>query len=227
MHLYNAFMLASRVFVVLAMLAISAFAQQSPPEKPSPASRCNLPKASLWGYYSFLFQSGGSSAGYRWRLVNGALPRGLSLQEQGDLSGEVSEQGQSNFTIAAIDSSGRRKLQHCVLVTESPLIALWSNRAQVNANRIDGSIKVSNTTGRDLDLTFVVLAVNDLGRATAIGYQRFPLKRNTRDFELPFGETLAPGNYTINVDVIGEEPQSQMIFRSRMVTANLAINPSL
>jgi hypothetical protein len=153
------------------------------------------------------------------------LPPGLNLQEQGELSGEVSQQGQASFTVAAIDSNGKRTLQNCVLITETPLIALWSNRAQVNANRIDGSIKVSNTTGRDLDLTFVVLAINDLGRATAIGYQRFSLKRNTRDFELPFGETLAPGNYTVNIDVIGEEPQSQTIFRSRMVTANLAINP--
>jgi hypothetical protein len=36
------------------------------------------------------------------------------------------------------------------------------------------------------------LAVNDIGRATAIGYQHFGLKHETIDFEIPFGENLPP-----------------------------------
>ena len=61
-----------------------------------------------------------------------------------------------------------------------------------------------NTTNDDLDFTFVVLAVADNGRATAIGYQRFPLKKGTVDFEIPFGETLAHGAYVVHVDGVGE-----------------------
>jgi len=93
----------------------------------------------------------------------------------------------------------------------------------VNGQRIDGSIKVSNRSGRDFDLTFIVLAVNDIGRATAIGYQHFPLKKNTRNMEIPFGENLSPGNYAVNVDVVGEEPQSNRIFRARLVTGKESI----
>jgi hypothetical protein len=100
---------------------------------------------------------------------------------------------------------------------------VWNRKAQVNGQRIDGSVKVSNRTGRDFDLTFVVLAVNDIGRATAIGYQHFPLKKNTRDLTLPFGDTLSPGNYTVNVDVVGEEPISNRIFRARLVTEKESI----
>src|SRR6266404_7545991 len=108
--------------------------------------------------------------------------------------------------------------QKMVLTVETPLTADWGRRAAVNGQRIDGSIKVSNRTGRDFDLTVIVLAVNDIGRATAIGYQHFPLKQSTRDMEIPFGDTLSPGNYAVNVDVLGEEPVSNRIFRARLVT---------
>ena len=47
--------------------------------------------------------------------------------------------------------------------------------AHVNANRIEGSVEVSNATVDDLDLTFDVKAVAEDGQATEIGYQRFPL----------------------------------------------------
>jgi hypothetical protein len=94
----------------------------------------------------------------------------------------------------------------------------WSQTAKVNGQRIDGSIKVSNHTGRDFDLTVIVLAVNDIGRATAIGYQHFPIKKLTRDLEIPFGDALSRGNYVVNVDVVGEEPVAHRIFRARLVT---------
>jgi hypothetical protein len=44
------------------------------------------------------------------------------------------------------------------------------------------------------------------------------LKANTRDFSLPFGDNLAPGNYVVNVDLVAEEPVSNKIFRTRLVT---------
>ena len=110
-----------------------------------------------------------------------------------------------------------------ILTVETPLAVEWDTKATVNGNRIDGSVKVSNQTGRDFDLTFIVLAVNDIGRATAIGYQHFHLKRETRDQQLPFGDTLSPGTYVVNVDVVGEEPISNQIFRARLVTGKESI----
>jgi hypothetical protein len=222
---YNSRMcqIPSLVLIGLAVLTSSTFAQQSQPAKPTSNVPIALPKASLWNRYSFQFQATGDHGPYRWRVVNGVFPRGVNLREDGELSGEIVEQGQSNFTIAEIDRGGEQKQQNCVLATETPLATLWSKHAEVNGQRIDGSIKVSNNTGRDFDLTFVVLAVNDIGRATAIGYQHFPLKQNTKDLEIPFGDTLSSGNYIVNVDVVGEEPQSNMIFRSRLVSGKEAI----
>ena len=61
----------------------------------------------------------------------------------------------------------------------------------------------------------MVLAVNDIGRATAIGYQHFRLKKNTMDMEIPFGKFVA-GNYAVNVDVVGEEPVSKYFMFAAM-----------
>ena len=41
--------------------------------------------------------------------------------------------------------------------------------------------------------------------------------------ELPFGDQLSPGNYAVNVDVVGEEPVSRKIFRARLATGKEAI----
>ena len=206
------------------LLAPWTQAQDSPAPAQLSIATKTLPAASLWNPYSFRLEASGSVEPYHWRIVAGSLPRNLRLRESGEINGMVAEQGQFEFTIVAIDRTGapsdRKQL---TLKIEAPLAAVWSRKSAVNGNRIDGSIKVTNSTGRDFDLTFVVLAVNDIGRATAIGYQHFPLKKNTRDMELPFGDTLAPGNYVVNLDVVGEEPASGMIFRARLVTQKQSI----
>jgi hypothetical protein len=222
---YN-FRMVSVRNVVLAALIVNALcvcAQQTQPRDSVSITPAKPPKASLWNHYSFQFQAGGGVPPYRWRVSNGLLPRGLTLQEDGEVIGTVEEQGQRDFTIAVIDQTGKAQYQNYTLSTEAPLSTAWSSKALVNGQRIDGSIKVSNTTGRDFDLTFVVLAVNDIGRAIAIGYQHFSLKASTREQELPFGDTLSPGNYAVNVDVVGEEPKSNMIFRSRLVSGRMGI----
>jgi hypothetical protein len=43
------------------------------------------------------------------------------------------------------------------------------------------------------------------------------------DMEIPFGEALSSGNYAVNVDVVGEEPVSNRIFRSRLVSAKESV----
>jgi Putative Ig domain len=191
----------------------------------------DLPAGSLWepygnvGYHGVRLSSTCGVASCRWRIAGGVLPHGLTLQEFGELSGVPQESGQFEFTLLVTDSSqpsleARQKL---AINVETPLNADWDRKAQVNGQRIDGAVKVSNRTGRDFDLTFVVLAVNAIGRATAIGYQHFPLKKNTRDLSLPFGDTLSPGDYRVNVDVVGEEPISKKIFRARLVTGKETI----
>jgi hypothetical protein len=185
----------------------------------------DLPKPSLWQQYSFRPPAEGGVGVYHWRLFSGSLPPGLKLADDGEISGTPQETGQFDFVLLLTDSDNPPKQfqKKFTLLLETPLAVEWSRAAKVNGQRIDGSIKVSNHTGRDFDLTVIVLAVNDIGRATAIGYQHFPLKKNTRDLEIPFGDTLSNGNYTVNVDVVGEEPVSNRIFRARLVTPNQSV----
>jgi hypothetical protein len=179
-----------------------------------------IPEASLWGPYNFRLQAAGGIPHYHWRIASGSLPPDLQMNDAGEITGAPQESGQYEFEALLTDSNRPPQVlrKKFTLAIETPLAATWSARAKVSGNRIDGAIKVSNHTARDFDLTMVVLAVNDLGRATAIGYQHFPLKANTRDLEIPFGDTLSRGNYAVNVDVVGEEPVSNRIFRARLVT---------
>jgi len=44
------------------------------------------------------------------------------------------------------------------------------------------------------------------------------LKKQTRDLQIPFGDNLSRGDYSVNVDVLCEEPISNRIFRARLAT---------
>jgi len=178
----------------------------------------NLPSAHLWERYSYNLTASGGIAPYRWMVRSGSLPHEFKLDEFGELSGIPEEPRQFEFTSVVRDSSNPTEQQQkkFVLSTETPLTAEWDHAAHVIGTRIDGSIKVR--TGRDFDLTVIVLAVNDISRATAIGFQHFSLKKDTRDFDIPFGDSVSRGSYVVNVDVVAEEPVSNRIFRVRLVT---------
>ena len=123
--------------------------------------------------YSASLSATGGLAPYHWSIVSGSLPPGMKLDgASGTISGSPEADGQFEFNILVSDNvqSVRKKY---TLKVETPLTIQWNSKATVSGNRIDGSVKVSNHTGRDFDLTFIVLAVNDIGRATAIGYQHF------------------------------------------------------
>ena len=207
------------------LILFSAFAQTPPAEPLSVASK-ELPPGSLWQPYHFRLLAAGGLEPYHWRITGGSLPAGWKLEDNGGLNGVPQGTETIEFAVLVTDSSNpaRTTQQKLTLNIETPLRAVWGRRAQVNGKRIDGSVKLSNRSGRDFDLTLIVLAVNDIGRATAIGYQHFPLKKNTRDLEVPFGDVLSPGSYAVNVDAVGEEPVSNRIFRSRLVAKDESLS---
>ena len=202
------------------LLAMAASGQSAIASGSLSIPREDLPKPALWESYYFRLPAAGGTGVYHWRVLSGSLPGELKLTDDGELSGTPQETGQFDFVLELTDSDNppHQLQKKFTLLLETPLTVEWSRAAKVTGQRIDGSVKVSNHTGRDFDLTLVVLAVNDVGRATAIGYQRFPLKKKTRDLEIPFGETLSWGNYQVNVDVVGEEPVGNHIYRARLVT---------
>lgn len=174
--------------------------------------------------YRFRFLAHGGVSVLHWRLEKGALPPGLKLEDDGLLHGSPQRTGEFQFTVSVTDGSRQTAVQKGFrLRVVSALTLIWKNQARVSGNRIDGSVEVSNTTPDNMDLTFIVLAVAENGRATAIGYHHFLLPRGTIGKELPFGETLPPGGYVLHVDAVGEIAPKKLIYRERLQTAQMQV----
>lgn len=180
----------------------------------------NLPDTHLGLPYLVQLEAVGGVARLHWRLETGALPPGIKLTEDGVLGGSAERGGEFQFRVSVRDSSGspQVKRKDFVIHVHTALSLNWKSEAQVNGNRIEGSVKVSNGTPYGIDLTFIVMAVAANGRATAIGYQHFPLHKGAFEMELPFGDTLPPGAYVVHVDVVGEVASRHIIYREQLET---------
>lgn len=194
----------------------------APQESPSLVieNDAELPETYPKASYQVRLRAHGGVPVRHWRLEKGALPPGIKLEDDGLLHGQPERTGEFQFTAAVRDGGQpqQRVQKAFVLRVRSALILNWKAPAHVNGNRIEGSVEVSNTTPDDVDLTYIVMAVAENGRATAIGYQHFVLRRATIAKELPFGETLPSGGYVVHVDVVGEVPAKKQIYRERLQT---------
>jgi Putative Ig domain len=180
-----------------------------------------LPVTYPQGPYQFVFYARGNYVPVlHWRVESGALPPGIKLDDSGTLRGAAERAGEFQFTVSVRDGGQPRQAVQKVFTIKvvDALTVSWKDPAHVTANRIDGSVEVTNMTADDIDLTFDVKAVAENGRATEIGYQRFPLKKGTVGMTLPFGETLPHGGYMIYVNVVGEVAKRNAIYREQMKT---------
>jgi Putative Ig domain len=181
----------------------------------------SLPTGYLRQPYRFPLQSAGGITPRKWHVTRGELPRGISLDEDGLLEGTPTVTGPFAFTVLVSDSGKppQERSQELVLEILAPLLVEWSRYPKITGREVGCAVKVSNQTGEDFDLTVIALAVNEIGRATAVGYQHFTLKKQTFDLELAFAEHLPRGSYQLNVDAVAEVPATNTIYRVRLVTA--------
>jgi Putative Ig domain len=173
--------------------------------------------------YEVRFHAHAGTPPLHWRVEKGSLPTGLKLEHDGLLHGSPEHTGEFQFTVSVTDSGQPpRSVQKAfVLRVHSAMVLNWKTPAHVNGNRIEGSAEISNTTPDDIDLTFIVLAVPENGRAVAIGYQHFLLRRGAVGQELPFGETLPRAGYVVHVDAVGEVTARNIIYREKMQTPSM------
>lgn len=157
---------------------------------------------------------------YSWSLADGDLPDGVSFTPDGFLSGRPTRPGTFMFNIKVEDSSEPAHSVTKPFKTDvaAPLLLEWLQSPQAHDNRIDGSVQVSNGSKDAFDLTVVIAAVADNGRATAIGYQHFELAAGATNVRIPFGSSLPFGGYTIHADAIAEIPRRRAILRQRLQT---------
>jgi len=172
--------------------------------------------------YSLPLQATGGTAPYAWHLVQGEMPPGLKLHPHtGKITGSPTMAGDYRFTIGAADQSipklhAQREL---VIHVIAGLAVDWKEPPAVHGNSISGSAVVTNETGVDFDLTVVVVAVNEIGRATALGYQHFKLAAQSSSPVIPFASSPGQGTYYVRVDAVAHQPSHHYVYRANKQTA--------
>jgi hypothetical protein len=205
-----------RLIAVLICLCGVAAAQASP----LAIVDDSLPAMAVGVEFHALLHAQGGVPPYVWSVSGGELPEGVTLTRDGLLSGRPTKLGTFALTLKVEDSGNpahsiNKELQ---AVVTAALVLEWNEAPKVHDDRIDGSVRVSNGSKDDFDLTVVIVAVAENGRATAIGYEHFPLKAGAVDVKIPFGNTPGYGGYVVHADAIAEIPARNVILRQRLQT---------
>ena len=159
----------------------------------------------------------GGTVPLQWRIVHGSLPPGLQLDPRyGIISGSAATAGDYEVVIEVSDASlPPQKASRAFTVRALPVLAIdWKKPPGLNGTSVSGSVVVSNHGSAAIDLTFIVVAVNEVGKAFALGYQHFDLPPKTKDQEIPFESQLPGGRYTVRADAIGELAARNRIYRA-------------
>jgi len=165
----------------------------------------------------------GGSPPYNWQVISGKLPDGLELDSaSGVMAGRLRAPAVHHFTVRVQDSSvpPLQAQREIVLTVAGPNRALtldWQQPPVVHHDEIRGSLEVANHSDEPFDLTVVVLAVNEIGRATALGYQHFTLAPEASQI-IPFGAGPGEGAYMVHADAIAEVESTNSIYRARKQT---------
>ena len=176
---------------------------------------------------AYFYQLGTPQQGtppWLFRRVRGSLPPGIGLDPAGVLAGTPTTPGEFHFTLEATDSSPTpvAKTRDYVLTVTSPLTVAWTNPPQVTATgAIAGEVQVTIGTAGALDLTVIVVAVNTVDKAFALGYQHFSLGAGSQ--RISFGSTLPRDTYVVHADAIAEDSETGKIYRARLQTNALTV----
>jgi hypothetical protein len=170
--------------------------------------------------FHVLLHATGGAPPYVWSVAGGELPEGITLTREGLLAGRPTKPSSFTLTLKIEDSARPTHIitREFQAVIAAALLLEWLEPPKVRDNRIDGALQVSNGSTETFDLTIIVVGVAENGRATAIGYEHFPLRPGTNNLKVPFGNTLPHGAYVIHADAIAEIPARNTILRQRLQT---------
>jgi len=188
----------------------------------------SLPRAILTANYEVKLAARGGMPPWTWAIIAGHLPDGLTLDPAtGTISGTPTALGQFHFAVEVSDSDDPpdARTREFTITVLSALTVEWKAVPALTTNGISGSVKVANQTGDDIDLTLIIVAVNEVDKAFVLGYQQFVLAGQATVQEIPFGASLPQGSYIVHADLIGEVPDKNAIYRARLQTSEpLAIS---
>jgi hypothetical protein len=201
----------AQLFIVLTVL-LNAFSLVAQP-LPLTIAEDTMPPLDAGVAAHIILHARGGVPPYRWSIASGELPEGLSLKAEGVVDGRPVKPGQIVFTVAVEDSVKNRITKELRTVVTGSLQFSWFRPPQVRGDRMEGSVQLSNGTKDDFDLTLIVVAIAENGRATVLGYQHFSLKSGTNDFQIPFSQSLPQGAYIVHADAVAEIASKNTILK--------------
>jgi len=168
--------------------------------------------------YQAIVQVAGGTPPFLFRVTQGKLPPGIVLQQDtGTLSGTPNAAGTYTFRVSVAEGTGKTITREFTIEISDYLVAQWKQAPTLDSNTISGSLLVSNGSKDTFDLTVIVVAVNEVGKAFALGYQHFNLNP-AQNQVIPFSSTLPNGKYIVHADAVAEVPAPHLIHRVHLQT---------
>ncbi len=204
---------AAFLFVLLAGLLLSGqeLQFQAPPSQ----------GAIVGQNYTLPLTVTGGTQPYIWSLTEGQLPPGCKLHPHaGKIDCVPTTPGDFHFTIAVADASiPKLQVQRDLTIhVIAGLMIEWKDAPKVQGTTISGSAIVSNGTTEEFDLTVVIVAVNQIGRATALGYQHIKVGGQASSPVIPFGSAPGPGTYYVRADAVAHHSNHHRVYRASKQT---------
>ena len=219
--------IAVAFLIVIVGLGISSLQAQVRPRRPAlqiltPA----LPAPVAGEKYQIQLRAMGGTPPYYWSAPTTPLPDGLTLDPNtGRITG-IPESSDEFSILVQVSDSANPPLTHTklLLATEgAPLTVRWTVRPHIVASNIAGAVRVTNGSKDRMDMTVIVMAVNEYGRATALRYERLNLAPGKETPDLTFQVALPLGQYVAHVDAVGEVPEKKAIYRDRREVEGLIV----
>ena len=178
----------------------------------------SLTSGSIGRSYTAAIEISGGTPPLTFTVTRGKLPPGLSLQpNSGIISGTPTAPGAYDFTVTVADGTGKRITRSYRINIEDLLTIKWLQPPRLDSNVLSGSVEVSNSSRDTYDLTIIIVAVNEIGKAFALGYQHFDMGTQVHQ-AIPFSSMLPNGQYIVHADAVAEIPARNIIRRARLQT---------
>ncbi len=206
---------------VVAILTFACFASCLLPAQTLQMQAVPSQGAIVGQNYTLPLQVTGGAQPYTWQLTGGQLPPGCHLHRHtGVISGVPTAPGDYTFTVVVSDSSiPQNQVQRDLTIhVIAGLTIEWQDAPKVHGNTISGSAIVSNQTPEEFDLTVVVVAVNQIGRATTLGYQHLRLGAQATTEVIPFGSSPGPATYYVRADAVAHRSGHHHVYRASKET---------
>ena len=207
------------IIALLGSLLLSTLSNaQSPAASGLRFQTSSLPNASIGRPYDATIVVTGGTPPLQWNVTQGRLPPGIALQStSGILSGAPASAGTYSFTVVVTDTTPQTKTATFTIRVEDYLAIRWKSGPVLDSNTISGTVEVANSSRDTYDQTVIIVAVNEIGKAFALGYQRFNLSPQSQQV-IPYSSSLPNGQYIVHADAIAEIPARNIIRRDRLQT---------